>query len=86
MNKNTQIAARPSVKSRMKSAATKLSSVVVGSLVSASAFAQAADMPADVSGAAEFMKTNGGIAIAVAGTITLIVLGITAAKLPRRGS
>ncbi|MBH1552420.1 hypothetical protein I5U02_20990 [Stenotrophomonas maltophilia] len=86
MNKNTQIAARPSVKSRMKSAATKLSSVVVGSLVSASAFAQAADMPSDVSGAAEFMKTNGGIAIAVAGTITLIVLGITAAKLPRRGS
>lgn len=86
MSKNTNVAVRPSLKSRAKSVATKLSSVVVGSLVSASAFAQAADMPADVSGAAEFMKTNGGIAIAVAATITLILLGITAAKLPRRGS
>ncbi|MCF3498203.1 MULTISPECIES: hypothetical protein [Stenotrophomonas maltophilia group] len=87
MSKNTQIAARPSVKSRVKSAATKLSSVVVGSLVSASAFAQAAgDMPGSVDGAAEFMTTKGGIAIAVAAAITLITLGITAAKLPRKGS
>lgn len=86
MSKNTQIAHRPSVKARVKSAATKLSSVVVGSLVSASAFAQATDMPTSVDAAASFMTTKGGIAIAVAAAITLIMLGITAAKLPRKGS
>ncbi|HEL5613791.1 TPA: hypothetical protein UNK10_000155 [Stenotrophomonas maltophilia] len=87
MNKNIAIARRPSMKSRVKSVATKLSAVVVSSMVSASAFAQAAgDMPGSVDGAAEFMTTKGGIAIAVAAAITLITLGITAAKLPRKGS
>ena len=61
-------------------------SVVVGSLVSASAFAQSADMPTSVDGAAEFMTSKGGIAIAVCAAITLITLGITAAKLPRKGT
>ncbi|WP_164240844.1 hypothetical protein [Stenotrophomonas maltophilia] len=84
MHKNTKTARRMSV----KSVASKLSAVVVGSLVSASAFAQAAagDMPASVDAAAGFMTTKGGIAIAVAAAITLIMLGITAAKLPRKGS
>lgn len=87
MNKNIAIARRLSMKSRVKSVATKLSAVVVSSMVSASAFAQAAgDMPASVDGAATFMTTKGGIAIAVAAAITLITLGITAAKLPRKGS
>ncbi|HHA2743647.1 TPA: hypothetical protein ACOFBO_000217 [Stenotrophomonas maltophilia] len=86
MNKNIAIARRPSMKSRVKSVAAKLSAVVVSSMVSASAFAQAADMPGSVDGAAEFMTTKGGIAIAVAAAITLIMLGITAAKLPRKGS
>lgn len=84
MHKNTKTARRMSV----KSVASKLSAVVVGSLLSASAFAQAAggDMPASVDAAAAFMQTKGGIAIAVAAAITLIMLGITAAKLPRKGS
>ncbi|HDS1091465.1 hypothetical protein [Stenotrophomonas maltophilia] len=88
MKKNIAIARRPSMKSRVKSVATKLSAVVVSSMVSASAFAQAAagDMPASVDGAATFMTSKGGIAIAVAAAITLITLGITAAKLPRKGS
>lgn len=77
---------RPSIKARAKSAASKLTSVVVGSLVSASAFAQSADMPTSVDGAAEFMTSKGGIAIAVCAAITLITLGITAAKLPRKGT
>jgi len=77
---------RPSIKARVKSAASKLTSVVVGSLVSASAFAQSADMPTSVDGAAEFMTSKGGIAIAVCAAITLITLGITAAKLPRKGT
>ncbi|HEL5316254.1 TPA: hypothetical protein UOJ01_003396, partial [Stenotrophomonas maltophilia] len=76
MNKNIAIARRPSMKSRVKSVAAKLSAVVVSSMVSASAFAQAADMPGSVDGAAEFMTTKGGIAIAVAAAITLIMLGI----------
>ncbi|MDT3472909.1 hypothetical protein [Stenotrophomonas maltophilia] len=82
MNKNIAIARRPSMKSRVKSVAAKLSAVVVSSMVSASAFAQAADMPGSVDGAAEFMTTKGGIAIAVAAAITLIMLGITGV-LPR---
>lgn len=86
MNQNTNVAVRPSLKSRAKSVATKLSSVVVGSLVSASAFAQVTDTPGTIEGAAAFMTTKGGIAIAVAAAITLIMLGITAAKLPRKGS
>ncbi len=86
MNQNTNVAVRPSLKSRAKSVATRLSSVVVGSLVSASAFAQATDTPGTIEGAAAFMTTKGGIAIAVAAAITLIMLGITAAKLPRKGS
>nr|WP_313411720.1 hypothetical protein [Stenotrophomonas geniculata] len=85
MNKNITIA-RPSIKGRFKSAASKVTGVVVGSLVSASAFAQAADLPASVDGAAEYMTTKGGIAIAVCVAITLITLGITAAKLPRKGT
>jgi len=86
VNQNTNVAVRPSLKSRAKSVATRLSSVVVGSLVSASAFAQATDTPGTIEGAAAFMTTKGGIAIAVAAAITLIMLGITAAKLPRKGS
>ncbi len=75
---------RPSFKARMKSVVSKTAVAVAGSVVSASAFAQ--DMPADVGGSAEFMTTKGAIAIAVASAITLIYLGITAAKLPRKGS
>lgn len=89
MNKNNAVvlvAKRPSFKARAKGVASKLTAVVVGSMVSASAFAQATDMPATVDGAAAFMTTKGGIAIAVAAAITLIALGITAAKLPRKGT
>jgi hypothetical protein len=42
------------------------------------------DQPTDLDSAAAFMQTKGGIALAVAGTITLIVLGLKGAKLPRR--
>lgn len=89
MNKNNAVvlvAKRPSFKARAKGVASKLTAVAVGSMVSASAFAQATDMPATVDGAAAFMTTKGGIAIAVAAAITLIALGITAAKLPRKGT
>lgn len=89
MNKNNAVvlvAKRPSFKARAKGVASKLTAVVVGSMVSASAFAQATDTPGTIEGAAAFMTTKGGIAIAVAAAITLIMLGITAAKLPRKGS
>ena len=76
--------ARRSLKGRAVSAFKKASAAVAMSAVSLSAMAQ--DAPASVDGAAEFMQTKGGIAIAVAAAITLILLGITAAKLPRRGS
>lgn len=54
-------------------------------LTAGTAFAQSTDMPATIEGAAAFMTTKGGIAIAVAAAITLIVLGIRGAKLPRQG-
>ncbi|PJL12854.1 hypothetical protein B9Y72_08685 [Stenotrophomonas maltophilia] len=86
MEKNiVLVAKRPSFKARAKAAASKLTAVVVGSMVSASAFAQS-EMPANVDDAASFMTTKGLIAIAVASAITLLVLGIAAAKLPRRGT
>lgn len=77
-------AKRPTVAARVKSIAKKAASATALSAVSVSAFAQ--DMPTGIEGAAEFMTTKGGIAIAVAAAITLITLGITAAKLPRKGS
>ena len=86
-NKNVVVlGAKPSFKARAKKAAAKVATVVTGSLASASAFAQASDMPTDLEAAAGFMTTKGGIAIAVAAAITLITLGVTAAKLPRKGS
>ncbi|WP_340571285.1 hypothetical protein [Stenotrophomonas sp. G106K1] len=86
MEKNiVLVAKRPSFKARAKAAASKMTAVVVGSMVSASAFAQS-EMPTSVDDAASFITTKGLIAIAVAAAITLIVLGISAAKLPRKGT
>lgn len=90
---NTVLAIAPPAKSkptrmqRLKSFGGKVSAVITGSMLSASAFAQSAnDIPASLDGVVEFMRSKGLIAVGVAAVITLIYLGITGAKLPRRGS
>lgn len=72
------------LRDRVVSFGKKAAVAVSASVVSASAFAQ--DMPTTVDGAAEWLTTKGAVAIAIAGAVTLLVIGITAAKLPRRGA
>lgn len=77
---------KPTRLERFRSVVGKVSAMATGMMLSASAFAQATDLPADLTGADAFMRAKGLIAIGVASVITLIVLGIRGAKLPRSGS
>lgn len=87
MNRKNAETSKLSLRARAKSLASKLAAGASTAFFSAAAMAQTAtDSPATLDGAAAFMQTKGGIAIAVAAAITLILLGITGAKLPRRGS
>lgn len=73
-----------SVRERLVTRAKQVGTGIALSTMSLAAMAQ--DTPTTVDEAAAFMQTKGAIAVAVAAAITLIYLGITAAKLPRKGS
>jgi len=85
-NGSKVVPARRTVGQRVVSLSKKAATVVAGSVVSASAFAQSADTPASLDAAVTFMQEKGGIAVAVAAAITLLLLGVTGAKLPRKAS
>ncbi|TAA46281.1 hypothetical protein [Pseudoxanthomonas winnipegensis] len=78
---------KKSLKARAKRAFGQLSAFATLATVSAMSMAQSAgDIPDDLASADTFMRTKGLIAVGIAGVITLIGLGVTAAKLPRKGS
>ncbi|MGE8281344.1 MAG: hypothetical protein ACN6O2_13010 [Stenotrophomonas sp.] len=84
--KKKNVAVVRSMRDRVVSVSKKVAAGVTGAMVSASAFAQSADLPTDVDAAAEWLKTKGAVGIGIAGAITLLIIGIAAAKLPRRGT
>ena len=84
MNKTVNSNKGSNLRDRLVSFGKKAAVAASTSLVSVSAFAQ--DLPADVDGAAAWLTTKGAVAIGIAGAITLLIIGIAAAKLPRRGT
>ncbi|APO90442.1 hypothetical protein [Xanthomonas euvesicatoria] len=80
--------ARVSRRARLGLAGRKLGAALAMSFVLAGpAFAQAAGaLPADETAAKGFMEEKGGAAIAIAFALSMVSLGIVAAKLPRKAS
>ncbi len=82
-------AARVSRRARLGLAGRKLGAALAMSFVLAGpAFAQSAGgaLPADEVAAKGFMEEKGGAAIAIAFALSMVTLGIVAAKLPRKAS
>lgn len=70
---------------QVKQRAKQIGVGITGALVSLSASATPTnDWPATLDGAVAYMEAKGAIALGVAAVVTLIVLGLKGAKLPRR--
>ncbi len=91
MSKSKAVAnVRTARRARLGRAGRKLGAALAISFVLAGpAFAQAtggSSMPADEAAAKSFMEEKGGAAIGIAFSLSMVALGIVAAKLPRKAS
>ncbi|WP_146097914.1 hypothetical protein [Xanthomonas arboricola] len=90
MSQSLVTATRVARRARLGRASRKLGAALAISFVLAGpAFAQStggSTMPADEAAAKAFMEEKGGAAIGIAFALSMVALGIVAAKLPRKAS
>lgn len=85
MNRNNRQTRRMTLRDRAKSLAKKISTASALSMVAVgSAMAQTADLPADIAAAEAWVEGKATPILAFVTVVSLIIVAIKVAKLPRR--